>query len=174
MGSEKKPEEKKDEKKGEDKKPEEKKADDKKAEEKKDEKKPEEKKSEEKKDEKKDEKKADENQPDVKQIEKDNDNITKRNEQALKKWEEETKKAQGRARDLNARFSAWYYVVSDEVYHKILPGRQDIIAEKKTGKDEGFGIDAFRKLEKEGLNKTPPAPPAAEGGFPPGFQFTPM
>ena len=53
-------------------------------------------------------------------------------------------------KELNARFADWYYVVSEDVYKKIRLTRSDIVKEAATAKDEGFGIDAFRKLEEDG------------------------
>ena len=53
------------------------------------------------------------------------------------------KKGQDRAKELNARFADWYYVVDDETYKKIHLGQAEII-EKKAPKDskEGKGTAA--------------------------------
>jgi hypothetical protein len=57
--------------------------------------------------------------------------------------------------ELNARFADWYYVVSEDVYKKIRLVRGDIVKEAAKAKEEGFGVDAFRKLEEEGLKANP-------------------
>jgi hypothetical protein len=66
-------------------------------------------------------------------------------------YRDQKKKADLRVAELNARFADWYYVVSEDVYKKIRLGRSDIVQEKASAKEEGFGIDAFRKLESEGI-----------------------
>ena len=90
--------------------------------------------------------------------------IKKENERKLKEHEDKKRKAQGRVAELNARFAQWYYVISEDTYKKIHLGRSDIIQEGATAKDSGFGIDAFRKLESDGLKKSPP-PSTGGGGF---------
>jgi hypothetical protein len=90
--------------------------------------------------------------------------IKKENERRLKEHEEKKKRAQGRVNELNSRFAPWYYVISEDTYKKIHLGRSDIIQEGSTAKETGFGIDAFRKLETEGLRKAPP-PSSGSGGF---------
>jgi hypothetical protein len=77
--------------------------------------------------------------------------IKKENERKLNAYRDQRKKAELRVAELNARFADWYYVVSEDVYKKIHLVRSDIVKEKASAKDEGFGIDAFRKLEEEGL-----------------------
>ena len=64
----------------------------------------------------------------------------------------------GKSDELNARFADWYYVVAEEVYKKIRLTRSDIVKEAAAAKDEGFGIDAFRKLEDEGPKGAPAKP----------------
>lgn len=95
--------------------------------------------------------------------------IRRENARKTKDYEESLKKAQGRAAALNARFARWYYVISEDTYKKIHLGRGDIIQEGATAKESGFGVDAFRKLESEGLKKTaPPTSGGSSGGFPGG------
>jgi len=76
--------------------------------------------------------------------------IKKENERKMNAYRDQRKKAELRVNELNARFADWYYVVSEDVYKKIRLTRADIVKESATAKDEGFGIDAFRKLEEEG------------------------
>ena len=80
--------------------------------------------------------------------------IKKENERKLNAYKDQRKKAELKVADLNARFADWYYVVSEDVYKKIRLVRSDIVKESATAKEEGFGIDAFRKLEEEGLKGT--------------------
>ena len=85
-------------------------------------------------------------------------------------YRDQRKKAEVRVADLNARFADWYYVVSEDVYKKIRLGRSDFVKESATAKEEGFGIDAFRKLEEEGpKGVSKPAAPAMPSfpGLPP-------
>jgi hypothetical protein len=84
--------------------------------------------------------------------------IKKENERKLNAYRDQKKKAETRVSELNARFADWYYVVAEDVYKKIHLVRSDIVKEKATAKDEGFGPDAFRKLEEEGLKKATAMP----------------
>jgi len=77
--------------------------------------------------------------------------VKKDNERKMNEYRDRRKKAETRVAELNARFADWYYVVSEDVYKKIHLVRSDIVKESATAKEEGFGIDAFRKLEDEGL-----------------------
>jgi hypothetical protein len=77
--------------------------------------------------------------------------IRKENERKLNEYRDKKTKAETRVKELNGRFADWYYVVSEDVYKKIRLVRSDIVKEAAAAKDEGFGIDAFRKLEEEGL-----------------------
>ncbi len=81
--------------------------------------------------------------------------IRKENERKRNAYNDQRKKAETRVRELNDRFADWYYVVSEDVYKKLRLTRSDIVKESATAKDEGFGIDAFRKLEEEGLKPKP-------------------
>lgn len=102
--------------------------------------------------------------------------IRKDNQRKKDEWNEKRKKGLARAAELNARFADWYYVISEDTYKKIHLGRADIIREKTGGSDEGFGVDSFRKLQKDGLKKSPPpAPggPGGPGGFPGGIPGLP-
>ncbi len=89
--------------------------------------------------------------------------IKKENQRRIDEAKEKRKKAEARVFELNARFADWYYVISEETYKKIHLSRADIIREKTGGAEEGTGVDAFRKLQKDGLKKSPP-PSSAPGG----------
>jgi hypothetical protein len=102
--------------------------------------------------------------------------VRKENRRRMEDWEERKNKATSRVAELNLRFSDWYYVISEDVYKKIHLSRADIVKEGTGAKDEGYGIDAFRKLETDGIKQlqpsTPPGGPGGGfpgGGFPGGF-----
>lgn len=101
------------------------------------------------------------------QLQEERERVTRDNQRKIDQWKEGRKKADDRVRELNARFADWYYVISEDVYKKVHLGRADVVKEKEAGQDEGFGVDAFRKLEEDGLD----APPASEEPppFPSGF-----
>ncbi len=80
--------------------------------------------------------------------------IKKENQRKIDAHRDAKTKAERRVAELNARFADWYYVVSEDVYKKIRLTRSDIVKEGATAKDEGFGIDAFRKLEDDGAKGT--------------------
>ncbi len=67
--------------------------------------------------------------------------------------------------ELNARFADWYYIISEDEYKKIHLGRDELIQVKESAKKEGHGVDAFRKLQDDGLKKKPAEAPAM--GMPP-------
>lgn len=94
--------------------------------------------------------------------------IKRENERQLKDYDERRKKAEGRVAALNSRFANWYYVISEDTYKKIHLGRGDIIQEGASATESGFGVDAFRKLESDGLKKTT-APAPMPGDNPSGF-----
>ena len=81
------------------------------------------------------------------------DAIIKENERKQNAYDELVKKAQDKVDQLNFRLADWYYVISEEVYNDIHLSRKDVISAKEGSTDSGFGVDAFRELEKEGLNR---------------------
>ena len=90
------------------------------------------------------------------------------NERKLNDYNDKKKKAEVRVKELNARFADWYYVVSEDVYKKIRLVRSDIVKESAAAKEEGFGVDAFRKLEEGGVKgASKPTPAPSSPGFPP-------
>ncbi len=95
--------------------------------------------------------------------------IEKENQRKQDDYDEKLKAAQEHVRQLNERFADWYYVVSEDTFKKIHLGRSDVLKEKESVSQEGFGVDAFRSLEEGGIKPPPPAPAApAPGGFPGG------
>lgn len=105
------------------------------------------------------------------------DRIKKDNERKTSEYNQKLNKANGRIAELNYRFANWYYLVSDDTFKKMNLTRSDIVRETPDAAKEGFGIDAFRTLQREGVNpppelpKMPTAPPRGGRpgmGFPPG------
>jgi hypothetical protein len=86
-------------------------------------------------------------------IQKERERITKENQRKIDERNDKLKKARDKIRDLNYRFADWYYVISEDVYKKIHVGRSDIIKETEEAKKKGFGVDAFRNLEGQGLDR---------------------
>ena len=82
------------------------------------------------------------------------DEIRKQYERDLEDYNEKRGEANKKVRELNARFADWYYVISEDMYKKMRISRATFTKEKDSAKEEGFGVDAFRKLEKEGLKKS--------------------
>lgn len=84
-------------------------------------------------------------------VDAERERIKQSNERKMNEYRDRKKKAVDKVADLNDRFADWYYVISEDTYKKIRMGRADIIREATQAKEEGFGIDAYRKLEREGL-----------------------
>ena len=93
------------------------------------------------------------------ELEKEIKRIEKENQRKQDEWEENRGKAEQKVRELNGRFADWYYVVSEDIYKKLRLSRSDLIQEGEKTAEEGTGIDAFRKLQADGLpEKAPQAP----------------
>lgn len=58
--------------------------------------------------------------------------VKKDNQRKLDEREEQMDESRKEVQQLNARFSEWYYVVSDSVYKKIHVNREDLITEKSS------------------------------------------
>ena len=96
--------------------------------------------------------------------------VKRENDRKRNEYSDKRKKAEARVAELNGRFADWYYVISEDVYKKIHLGRNDLVKEGATARDAGFNVDAFRKLETDGIKPAPPAPPSGGPGFGgPGF-----
>jgi hypothetical protein len=75
--------------------------------------------------------------------------IETENERKQKEYDDKIKKGEARARELNARFADWYYVVSEETYRKIHLNRADVIKPKgdeKTGTGAAPGASNTKAL----------------------------
>ena len=87
------------------------------------------------------------------QIKKERERIEQENQKKLDDYNDKLEKAKIDVLEINARFAKWYYVISEDVYKRVRPGYGDIVAENDEAKREGFGVDAFRSLEEEGIEK---------------------
>ncbi len=78
--------------------------------------------------------------------------MEKENKRKQDEYNDKLKKAQDRVKELNNRFSDWYYVISDAEYKKIHLSRADIVKQKEGVKAEDkTGVEKFNELKKEGL-----------------------
>lgn len=93
--------------------------------------------------------------------------IRKENERKMSEYNQRLNKAKNRVKELNYRFADWYYLVSDETFKKLRLTRTDIVQEAASAVKEGFGIDAFRDLERGGINPPPELPklPSSPGAL---------
>jgi hypothetical protein len=100
--------------------------------------------------------------------------VRKENQRKQDERDEKLKKANQKIAELNARFADWYYIISEDGYKKIHLRRTDLIAEKASATEEGFGVDSLRQLEQDGIEtKKQPAdgmppmqPPVMPMGIP--------
>lgn len=81
------------------------------------------------------------------------DRLIKEYDRKMDEYKEKVKEAKEKVDNLNFRFADWYYVISEDEYKRIHVRRSDVVTEKETAVEEGFGVDAFRKLEAKGLQK---------------------
>ncbi|HZZ26477.1 MAG TPA: hypothetical protein VFE46_00615, partial [Pirellulales bacterium] len=77
-------------------------------------------------------------------LEAERDKIEKENQRTEDEYKDKIKKGEQRAKELNARFADWYYVVGDETYRKIHLGQGDIV-KKKAPEDKNAGHTAGPK-----------------------------
>lgn len=85
------------------------------------------------------------------ELELERERIRRENQRKQDEREEALNRANQRVDALNSRFADWYYIISEDEYKKIHLGRDDLLRESAAAKEEGFGIDAFRKLQEDGL-----------------------
>lgn len=103
-------------------------------------------------------------------LELERERVRKENQRKQDERDEKLKKARQQISELNARFADWYYVISEDEYKKIRLSRNDLIKEKDTAKELGFGVDALRELEGEGIEAKKPADSAPTPPPPTSFQ----
>jgi hypothetical protein len=73
--------------------------------------------------------------------------VERENRRKQEEYEEKVDAARKRVRELNGRFAAWFYIVSDEEYSKIHLSREEVIQDSATDAAAGGGL--------EGLPNTP-------------------
>jgi hypothetical protein len=82
---------------------------------------------------------------DLEALEAERDKIEKENHRKQDEYDDQVKKGEQRAKELNARFADWYYVVGDETYRKIHLGQSDIIIKKSAANAKDAGHPALPK-----------------------------
>jgi hypothetical protein len=89
------------------------------------------------------------------EIERERERINKDNQRKIDERNDKIKKAKETVAKENTRFADWYYLVSDKTFKKIQLSLDDVVKKKesKDGEPVGDGVDAFRKLQSEGLKK---------------------
>jgi hypothetical protein len=85
--------------------------------------------------------------------------IEQENQRKLDEYQETLKKGRENVKDLNLRFGDWYFVVDDEVFHKIRLSREDVTKKKDKPKAEGEAASTEDAGES-------PAPGTAVPGLP--------
>jgi hypothetical protein len=85
--------------------------------------------------------------------------IEQENQRKLDEYQETLKKGRENVKDLNLRFGDWYFVVDDEVFHKIRLSREDVTKKKDKPKAEGEAAST------EDVGESP-APGTAVPGLP--------
>lgn len=90
--------------------------------------------------------------------------IETENKRMQDEYDKKVADGQKRVKELNERFSAWYYVISDATYQKIHLGRKDIVKKKEPPKDDkpadesaapkpANPLEQFEAIKKEGLKE---------------------
>ena len=86
-------------------------------------------------------------------LELERERVRKENQRKKDEREEKLNNAKQWVSFLNGRFADWYYIISEDEYKRVHLGQNDLIRESDTAAETGFGIDAFRQLQEEGLQK---------------------
>lgn len=107
---------------------------------------------------------ASEEEEDPEVLEQRRAKIEKENSRKQEEYDEQVKKGQDRAKELNARFADWYYVVSDDTFRKIHLGVSDIIkqAPKEDATEDAAAAGPTDPFLKGGPAPAKTAPPAAK------------
>lgn len=91
--------------------------------------------------------------------------IRKENQRKKDARQAKLQKAEQQVAALNARFADWYYIIPDEVYTEIQLGRNELIRDAASAAAEGFGVDAFRRLQQQGIAPEPKKEPKTPDSF---------
>ena len=100
-------------------------------------------------------------------LELERERVRKENQRKQDERDEKLKKANKKIAELNARFADWYYIIAEDEYKKVHLGRSELIKEKASAKEEGFGVDSFRQLQDDGLEEKPESPKKPPASFMP-------
>ena len=94
---------------------------------------------------------ADDASEEKSQADAERERIEKDNQRKQDEYDEKVKEGQDKVKELNARFSDWYYVISDEVFQKIHLDREDVFKkkEKEEEEEEKEGEDAAAGSNEE-------------------------
>jgi hypothetical protein len=79
--------------------------------------------------------------------------VEKENKRKQDEYEEKIKKGQEHVKELNNRFADWYYIISDDTYHKIHLNRADVVKDKEKKEAAADSPDGLKELEKAGFRK---------------------
>ncbi len=79
--------------------------------------------------------------------------IEKENKRKQDEYDEKVKKGKEHVKELNTRFADWYYIISDDIYHKIHLSRAEVVKTKEKKAGEGDTPADLKELEKAGLRK---------------------
>jgi hypothetical protein len=90
--------------------------------------------------------------------------IEAENQKKLNDYQELIKKGKDNVKDLNLRFGDWYFVVSDEVFHKIRPSRDKVVKKKEPPKTGASGQPGAKGAATPGTDV--PGLPAIPGATP--------
>jgi hypothetical protein len=77
---------------------------------------------------------AEQQKEEKKKFEEERKKIEEENKKAQEEYDNKVKEAQKKVREFNARFSEWYFIISEDVYKKIHLTRSDVINKKEKPK----------------------------------------
>jgi len=98
---------------------------------------------------------------DVDKIIADRKRIEQENQKKLDQYQTLIKKGQENVKELNLRFGDWYFVVDDDVFHKIRVSKDKVIKKKEAPKAEGaVGPGEKPTTPDAGIKGLPPIPGA--------------
>jgi hypothetical protein len=86
--------------------------------------------------------------------------IETENQRKQKDYDELVKKGQENVKNLNLRFGDWYFVVNDDVFHKIRLSRDEVIKKKEKKADAAKGEKKDTASPGAGIPGLPPIPDA--------------
>jgi Domain of unknown function (DUF4340) len=77
--------------------------------------------------------------------------VERDNKRKQDEYDEKLKKGEEHVKELNDRFADWYYIISDDVYHKIHLGRADVVKSKDAKPGEGNTPADLDAIQRQGL-----------------------